>query len=379
MHHIALVTTSYPDGKPGTEAAGSFVADFAEELSQRVRVTVVAAGTEDETSEIGNLCIRRFAVPRLPLSLLKPTNPRHWGALITTMKAGLNAVERLAAEDKPDHLLALWVLPSGYWAQRAAKRYGFGYSVWALGSDVWTLARIPVVRSVFKNVAINATRRFADGVELGNEVTSVSGADCRFLPSTRRLPAVKGKRLVTEPPYKLAFLGRWHPNKGTDLLLDALQQLDDESWRKISEVRIFGGGPQESSVRQAVASLESQSRPITVGGYLDKQDAADLIGWSDYLLLPSRIESIPVIFSDAMQVGTPLIATPVGDLPQLHQKYNFGVVARNISSSAFAEAIATGLAGSPDSYSQGIALARTDFDLARIVDHFLQEAELDVQ
>jgi len=318
MAHIALVTTSYPDGKPGTEAAGSFVADFAEELSRRVRVTVVAAGTEDEIVETGNLRIRRFAVPRLPLSLLKPANPGHWGALIATMKAGLSAVEYLAAEDKPDHLLALWVLPSGYWAHRAAKQYGFDYSVWALGSDVWTLARIPIVKNIFKNVAINAARRFADGVELGNEVTSVSGADCRFLPSTRRLPAIKGKRLITEPPYKLAFLGRWHPNKGTDLLLDALQQLDDESWRKISEVRIFGGGPQESSVRRAVASLESQGRPIVIGGYLDKQDAADLIGWADYLLLPSRIESIPVIFSDAMQVGTPLIATPVGDLPQLH-------------------------------------------------------------
>ena len=71
MHHIALVTTSYPDGKPGTEAAGSFVADFAEELSRRVRVTVVAAGTEDEVSETGTLCMRRFAVPRLPLSLRK--------------------------------------------------------------------------------------------------------------------------------------------------------------------------------------------------------------------------------------------------------------------------------------------------------------------
>ncbi len=377
MHHIALVTTSYPDGKPGTEAAGSFVADFAEELSRRVRVTVVAAGTEDEVSQEGNLCIRRFAVPRLPLSLLKPANPGHWGALIKTMKAGLSAVECLAAEDKPDHLLALWVLPSGYWAHRAAKRYGFTYSVWALGSDVWTLARIPVVRRVFKNVAISATRRFADGVELGNEVTSIAGADCRFLPSTRRLPAVQSKRLVTEPPYKLAFLGRWHPNKGTDLLLDALQQLDDESWRKISEVRIFGGGPQESSVRRAVASLESQGRPIVVGGYLDKQDAADLIGWADYLLLPSRIESIPVIFSDAMQVGTPLIATPVGDLPQLHQKYNFGVIAKDISSSAFAEAIAISLAGSPDSHGQGIALARTDFDLAGIVDRFLQETGSD--
>ena len=378
MHHIALVTTSYPDGKPGTEAAGSFVADFAEELSRRVRVTVVAAGTEDEVSETGTLCMRRFAVPRLPLSLLKPANPGHWGALIATMKAGLSAVERLAAEDKPDHLLALWVLPSGYWAHQAAKLYGFDYSVWALGSDVWTLARIPVVKSVFKNVAINAVKRFADGVELGNEVTSVSGADCCFLPSTRRLPPVEGKRLATEPPYKLAFLGRWHPNKGTDLLLDALLQLDDESWRKISEVRIFGGGPQESSVTRAVESLESQGRPIAVGGYLDKQGAADLIEWADYLLLPSRIESIPVIFSDAMQVGTPLIATPVGDLPQLHQKYDFGVVAEDISSGAFAEAIAAGLAGNPESHRHGIALARSDFDLPGIVDRFLQETGLDV-
>ena len=378
MAHIALVSTSYPDGKPGTEAAGSFVADFAEELSRRVRVTVVAAGTDDEVSQEGNLCIRRFAVPRLPLSLLKPANPAHWGALITTMKAGLSAVECLAAEDKPDHLLALWVLPSGYWAQRAAKRYGFDYSVWALGSDVWTLARIPVVKNVLKNVAINAARRFADGVELGNEVTSVSGADCRFLPSTRRLPAVQGKRLATEPPYKLAFLGRWHPNKGTDLLLDALLQLDEDSWHRISEVRIFGGGPQEALVRRAVATLKTQGRPIVVGGYLDKQDAADLIGWADYLLLPSRIESIPVIFSDAMQVGTPLIATPVGDLPQLHQKYNFGVVAQDISSSVFAEAIATGLAGSPDSHSEGIVLARSDFDLPGIIDRFLRETGLDV-
>ena len=99
MAHIALVTTSYPDGKPGTEAAGSFVADFAEELSRRVRVTVIAAGREDEISTEGNLTIRRFAVPQLPLSLLKPANPGHWRAILSTMKAGHRAVEHLAAED----------------------------------------------------------------------------------------------------------------------------------------------------------------------------------------------------------------------------------------------------------------------------------------
>jgi len=293
------------------------------------------------------------------------------------MRAGRNAVEQLAAEDRPDHVLALWLLPSGYWARKVAKHHGFDYSVWALGSDIWSLGRIPVIRNVLKNVAIRATRRYADGVELGKELASITAADCQFLPSTRRLPSVRDKHLATGPPYKLAFLGRWHPNKGSDLLLAALQQLQDDSWCNIAEVRIFGGGPQESLVMQAVASLESQNRPVVVGGYLDKQGAADLIGWADYLLLPSRIESIPVIFSDAIQVGTPLVATPVGDLPQLRQKYNFGVVAENISSGAFAEAITAALAGSPKSHSRGIALARSDFDLAGIVDRFLQETGLD--
>ena len=32
MRHIAILTTSYPDNIPGSEAAGSFVGDFAREL-----------------------------------------------------------------------------------------------------------------------------------------------------------------------------------------------------------------------------------------------------------------------------------------------------------------------------------------------------------
>ena len=36
MRHIALITTSYPEGVAGAEAAGSFVEDFATELSRHV-------------------------------------------------------------------------------------------------------------------------------------------------------------------------------------------------------------------------------------------------------------------------------------------------------------------------------------------------------
>ncbi len=90
---------------------------------------------------------------------------------------------------------------------------------------------------------------------------------------------------------------------------------------------------------EAEKALANGGRPVRIGGYLDKNEAASLIGWADYLLLPSRIESIPVIFSDAMQLGTPVVATPVGDLASLHERFEFGVLAAAASEADFCSAI----------------------------------------
>ncbi len=54
---------------------------------------------------------------------------------------------------------------------------------------------------------------------------------------------MRTRDIALRAPYRLAFLGRWHPNKGTDLLLDALHQLRDEDWHRIEAVRIAGGAP----------------------------------------------------------------------------------------------------------------------------------------
>jgi hypothetical protein len=60
MLHVALVTTSYPDQQPGSEAAGSFVEDFAHALSEHARVTVIAASTADSVLAL-DLVSRWFA------------------------------------------------------------------------------------------------------------------------------------------------------------------------------------------------------------------------------------------------------------------------------------------------------------------------------
>lgn len=370
--HILLITTSFPEQIPGSEAAGSFVEDFAEALSKHINVTVIAPGRSNlSEADNGNLTVRRFKVPYLPLSLLKPYNPAHWPLIINTLNAGQREVERLINEEEVDYIMALWVLPSGYWARNIWKKHAIPYSVWALGSDIWHLGRIPVVKNLLRTVLQDSDTCFADGYILKKDVEKISGKSCEFLASTRRLPKVGEKNLSTAQPYKLAYLGRWHHNKGTDLLLDSLRLLSDEDWERIEEVRIFGGGPLEKIVRSGYALLKEAGRPVLLGGYVDKTQAARLLLWADYLLIPSRMESIPVTFSDAMQCMCPVIATPVGDLPRLLSDYQVGVLAKNLSPQAFAFALSQTLQQSPQKFAAGLEHVANEFSLEHIVETLL--------
>jgi len=369
--HLALITTSYPDSIPGSEAAGSFVEDFAKELSQHIQVTVIAPSLKSSIESDENLEIRRFAVPRLPLSLLKPTNPNNWLAISQTLARGKSTLEQLVQEQRVDHILALWALPSGYWAQNISKKHNIPYSIWALGSDIWSLGKIPVIRSILKKVILNSQNCFADGIKLSEDVESISGKSCIFLPSSRRLPGIERKDYSTIPPYRLTFIGRWHPNKGIDILLDSLSHLHEDDWKLIKEVVICGGGPMENLVIDECYKLTSQKHPITHRGFINKTEASEILSNSDYLIIPSRIESIPVVFSDALQTGCPVIATPVGDLPRLLTEYKPGVLAKNTSSSSLTEAIRTAIHTKPLSFRDAIKQLKLTFDIGNTVSRVL--------
>lgn len=364
MKRLLLVTTSYPEHAEGESAAGVFVRDFAFALTDNgVTLDVVAPGkTGGQRIEAG-ISVTRFPVPRLPLSLLSLTRPGDWRAIAATLTRGARAVAEICQRQRPDHILALWALPSGDWAMRSGKRFGIPYSTWALGSDVWGLGRIPGLRQYLGYVMRNAARRFADGFQLSQDVESISGEPCRFLASSRNFGAAGVRAINTHPPYRLAFLGRWHLNKGVDLLLDALELLRSDDWSRIDAVRIFGGGPLEGQVHGSVAELRSAGRPVEVGGYRDLEEARALFDWADYVLIPSRIESIPVVFSDAMQACRPLVCTPVGDLPQLMAKYRVGIAAASTTPAAIAAAIRAALHSDASAHLDGLTRAANDFDI----------------
>lgn len=359
---IVLVTTSFPVEADGREAAGSFVADFCDALGKRSTLTVMAPSIADHRATFPHFALSSFRVPALPLSLLRPTNPFQWLKIMATLRAGRAHLEALCNLQRVDHIFCLWSLPGGHWARAMKLKYGIPYSTWSLGSDIWTLGRIPVIKNILSTVLRDGRYCFADGLQLKNDVERLSGRACEFLPSSRRLldgPCLKEAKAA--PPYKLAYLGRWHPNKGIDLLGQALEGLGDASWDKIAAVRIAGGGPLGPAIRDHVARLQGRHRPVKLEGYKDKAGAQELLRWADFVIIPSRIESIPVIFSDAMQARCAVVANPVGDLPQLISQYGVGVAAASIAPADLSRALETALARGPTAYAAGIHQAAAQF------------------
>lgn len=372
---LTLITTSYPIAADGSEAAGSFVADLVEELAKHIEVRVVAPGPIAGIEKISErICIYRYAAPAKPLSTLKPWNPSDllWASRV--VRGGLQATRQ--ASRGSQHIFALWALPSGEWARRIATELGIGYSVWMLGSDIWSLGKLPILRSMLKKIICQAQHAYADGLQLGEDAKVISGRTIEFLPSTRAIRLKNPPQPRNRPPYRLLFLGRWHPNKGIDLLLEALLMLDNQDWAAIESVEIQGGGPMQELVQQQVSKLQNAGRPVKLGAFLTKEEAEQAIVRNDWVLIPSRIESIPVVFSDAMKLKRPVLAMPVGDLPTLIRDSHCGLLAQSVSAKDYALALQELLTSNTSDFTAGIEIQVKTFDLEHLAVKCLQEVML---
>lgn len=371
---IALVTTSFPIAGDGREAAGGFVADLAAALAARVDVRVVAPGPREEAQTFEErIEVFRFKAPHVPLSTLNPWRPSQALQILEVLRSGQRALDRATADERVIHILALWALPSGHWARRAGKATGTPYSVWTLGSDIWSLGKIPLLDRYLARILRDADRCYSDGLQLARDTEALGARAVDFLPSTRSLESARVEAVRYVPPYRLIFLGRWHPNKGIDLLFDALGLLDQDDWNRIESIRVFGGGPMEHQVRAAVDGLQQQGRPIQLGSYLSKAEAEAEILRSDFLLIPSRIESIPVVFSDSIKLRTPVISMPAGDLKDL-VALDCGILSPSIDAEGLATAIRTALSEDASRFHAGLERASQAFSLKEhIVPRLLEE------
>ena len=108
------------------------------------------------------------------------------------------------------------------------------------------------------------------------------------------------------------FLGRINDTKGAFELLDAYRALPTTS-RAAARI-VFAGDGQVEELRQRAAEIGTD---VVVHAWLNREERDRLLAVSDVLVLPSHHEGVPMAILEAMAYGMPVIATPVGGVPDV--------------------------------------------------------------
>jgi glycosyltransferase involved in cell wall biosynthesis len=105
------------------------------------------------------------------------------------------------------------------------------------------------------------------------------------------------------------WVGRLSREKGADVMLNALAR-SDPRW----QLSVIGEGDELVHLREQAAKLAISDR-ITWHGAIT--NAGSLLAAFDAFVLSSRTEGTPITLLEAMNAGTPVVATRVGGVPDV--------------------------------------------------------------
>jgi glycosyltransferase involved in cell wall biosynthesis len=169
---------------------------------------------------------------------------------------------------------------------------------------------------------------------------------------------------------RFLFLGRLERIKGVDVLLEAMARLGSVAG---VHLYVLGGGSLESQLVLQIAAARLQE-VVTMVPPAPTDLVADYLSSCDCLVIPSRSESLPVVFSEAVQAGIPLLVTDVGDMGTIARRHGLMPPVPPEDAVALAEAMrafAADPAGQRRRFEEARPELRRLFDLEAAADRFL--------
>ncbi len=330
--HVLFLTAAFPS--PCEPSRAVSVANAARLLSKKFRVTVVAPAVRraDPQSERGE----GYEVVRFPYHTDGRILKHHSGLpvmrLLSYLSSGLSVVMKAARKSRIDLIYANWILPTGLIGAVASRRLGVPLVVHAHGSDVNVFARAnPTFRKLAKMVLKRSSRVLAVGhdllrtleVEFGlpSAVTAWSSPvvdTSAFSPGSgtearRRLGIPVDAKLVL-------FVGDITDAKGAGLFFQAAAKAGASF--ATARFVMLGDGPLRPRLLRENARCDS----ILLPGAVPSREVALYMKAADLLVLPSLTEGRPVSILEAMQTGLPVLASRVGDVPEMIDDGENGVL-----------------------------------------------------
>lgn len=141
---------------------------------------------------------------------------------------------------------------------------------------------------------------------------------------------------------RIVALGRFVEKKGFRYLVSALKEL--KRWGRHCTLAIYGDGPLESDLREAVRHLDLTGR-VEFPGWVEDGDTSVLYAGADAVVCPSVIagggdrDGIPNVIIEAMALGIPVVAARVGGIPEAIEDESTGMLVPPNDHVLLAEAI----------------------------------------
>jgi glycosyltransferase involved in cell wall biosynthesis len=189
---------------------------------------------------------------------------------------------------------------------------GFTATGEAVRTMLVTDNRIPVDRVISVPTGVSL-ERFSPGIDP--------------LPVKRQLGIDSATRVVT-------MVGRLRSGKRYDLFVEAAALVCKE----LADVRflVVGDGAGEEMIRQKIAEHDLE-KVVLMTGY--RADIPEIMASSDIVVLASDSEGVPQVLTQAMAMERPVVAFPVGGIPDLIEDGVTGLFADAGNARSFADKI----------------------------------------
>ena len=119
------------------------------------------------------------------------------------------------------------------------------------------------------------------------------------------------QNVIPQDKFIISYMGRFSEEKCPLKFVEMVDQL--RSYEDIFFIMI-GNGPEYESVKQKIANLGLENK-VYLPGFVE--DNKPFLKETDLLIIPSRIEGIPIILMEALSLGVPVIASQIGGIPDI--------------------------------------------------------------
>ena len=361
LHTLQLGMGWLPE-QPG--GLNRYYADLVRALAALgVEVTGLVAGSSEVSRETGGR-VRAFSAIRAPL-------PRRLLAVRRQCAAALSADPTAV----PVAHFALYALPClDLWRDRPLVVHFHG--PWALEgrtegeSGLAVAVKFAVERRVLRRAAgcIALSRAFAEILETQYRVPAdrihviPGGVDCdRFAVAESRAEARRRLGWPGDRPIVLV-LRRLVRRMGLEDLIDAVAL----ARKRVPELLLLvGGSGRLADELQARVSTQGLGESVRLLGRVPEADLALAYRAATLTVVPTvALEGFGLVAAESLAAGTPVLATPVGGLPEVLQDLSPELVLPGTGPSALAEGLTAALTGAvrlPDG-KQCADFARARYD-----------------